>query len=406
MARGTAVAGLLLVAACSVAPGGSTPSARRDGSGREGSGRGSGSLPPASTGAPAGTYTVPEAARECARTTLARMTPTDRAGQVLMVATPVHSPATALGVVRAYRLGGVFLHGRSAVPISGLAPEVKDLRDRSRSGGVPLHVAVDQEGGKVQTLRGTGIGALASALEQGTWDTALLERRTKDWTKSLRTVGVTMNFAPVTDTVPANRKTQNPPIGALGRQYGSDPATVATKVTAVVRGSQAAGVQATLKHFPGLGRVTVNTDFSDGAVDATATEDDAYLRPFVAGVAAGAGAVMMSSARYPKLDAGQPAVFSEPIISMLRTNLGFTGLVVSDDLGVAKAVQDRSAGQRAVDFIAAGGDMVLTVRRQDAGVLGQALVTRARGSAAFRARLDEAVVHVLLSKHRAGILPC
>jgi beta-N-acetylhexosaminidase len=165
-------------------------------------------------------------------------------------------------------------------------------------------------------------------------------------------------------------------------------------------------VQATLKHFPGLGRVHANTDFSDAAVDRVTDGDDPFLEPFAAGIDAGAGAVMMSSARYPRLDGAKPAVFSARIISLLRDRLGFQGLVISDDLGQAKAVRNTPVGQRAVSFIAAGGDLVLTVRPADLLPMRDALMAAARKSPAFRARLDEAALHVVLSKVRAGLLRC
>jgi beta-N-acetylhexosaminidase len=337
---------------------------------------------------------------------LARLTPSDRAGQVLMIGVPVGRAGTAWSSVRTYRPGGVFLQGRSAGNPAEIGRQIRRLQQVAGSGKhVPLHVAVDQEGGRVQTLSGPGIGRLPSAVDQGRWDDATLVTRTARWAAELHTIGVTMNFAPVADTVPADGR-RNPPIGAIGRQYGSRPDDVAADVATVTRALQDAGVVATLKHFPGLGRVRVNTDFSAAATDPATTPGDSHLRPFAAGVDAGAGAVMMSSAHYPKLDARRPAMFSPRVVTLLRTQLGFTGLVVSDDLGAARSVAGVPVGRRAVAFVAAGGDMVLTVRASDAGPMGAALVEAAKKSPVFRRRLDEAALHVLLSKQRAGLLHC
>ncbi len=170
-----------------------------------------------------------------------------------------------------------------------------------------------------------------------------------------------VNLAPVLDTVPAGFGS-NPPIGDLDREFGHTPAAVTAHGLAVVRGMAAAGIDVTVKHFPGLGRVTGNTDTTSGVSDTVTTRADPYLAPFRAAVEAGVPFVMMSTANYERIDEGTPAAFSPKIIGgMLRGDLGFRGLVISDDLGAAAQVADLSPGGRAVQFVAAGGDIVLTV---------------------------------------------
>jgi beta-N-acetylhexosaminidase len=359
------------------------------------------SSPPSASAA----SSVPEAVA-CVEQVLAGLTPAQRAGQVLMVGVPVEGSASAATAVRVYGPGGVFLRGRSADAATEVRQRIA-LLQRAASGGtpVPLHVAVDQEGGQVQTLSGRGIGALPSALTQGRWPTAVLQARVEDRAAALRGIGVTMNLAPVADTVPGDPE-RNPPVGAADRHFGSLPEAVAEDVVTVTRATQRSGVVATLKHFPGLGRVRVNTDFSTGATDALLDRGDPLLRPFAAGIEAGAGAVMLSSARYPRLDPRRLAVFSPDVVTLLRSDLRFEGLVVSDDLGAAKAVQSVPVGRRAVAFVAAGGDLVLTVRVHDARPMGTALAAAARSSPQFRRRLDDAVRHVLVSKYRVGLLRC
>ncbi|MFN8077910.1 MAG: glycoside hydrolase family 3 N-terminal domain-containing protein [Kineosporiaceae bacterium] len=345
--------------------------------------------------------------RTCARAVTARMSPQDKAGQVLVVGVPVADPRKGADAVRRYRLGGVFLHGRTTLTPAQLRARVDALRASTRSSRPPLHVAVDQEGGKVRSLQGRGFEQQPPAVEQGRQDPAVLGRAARRSAKGLHAAGVTVNFAPVADVVPAGTERANPPIGAFGRQYGSTPAGAGRAVPVVVRSSQAESVQATLKHFPGLGRVRANTDVSTRAVDARTTASDPALQPFRAGIDAGAGFVMMSSARYPALDPHQPAVFSHRIVTdLLRRSLHFDGVIVSDDLGAAKAVAAVKPGDRAVRFVAAGGDLVLTVQPADAGPMTAALTARARTDAAFRARLDDAVTHVVMSKVRAGLVPC
>jgi beta-N-acetylhexosaminidase len=277
----------------------------------------------------------------------------------------------------------------------------------TRSSGVGLSVAVDQEGGRVQTLTGAGFSTLPPASVQQGWTTARLGATWGRTARQLRAAGVTMNLAPVADTVPAGTERFNPPIGAVGRHYGRSPGPVGTRVGVVAAGLEANGVAATLKHFPGLGRVRRNTDTSTGAVDSRYSTRDPHLEPFVDGIRAGADVIMISSASYPRLDPDRPAVFSPRVIDgLLRTRLGYRGVVLSDDLGAAAAVRRVPLGQRAVRFVAAGGDQTLSVRTSDAGPLVDALASRARRSPGFRSRVDAAALRVLTLKADTGVLEC
>lgn len=344
----------------------------------------------------------------CVVSTMSRLTLEDKVGQLLMIGAPIGNPTSIVATVRRYRLGGVFLAGRSSQPAATLRQSIAAIQQASTAAtGMPVLVALDQEGGLVQTLSGNDFPTIPSAVQQGGWDPARLHSRTADWAHRLAAAGVTMDLAPVADTVPAGTAASNPPIGALNRQYGSTPDAVARDIVTVVEAAQSTGIMTTLKHFPGLGRVRANTDTSTGAVDNTTTADDPFLRPFAQGIRAGTGAVMVSSALYPHLDSQSIAVFSAPIITgLLRQRLGFTGVVVSDDLGSATAVSTVSVGERAVRFVRAGGDLVLTVRAADAGSMAGALLAAAQQSQAFAARVADAAEHVVRAKARAGLLTC
>jgi beta-N-acetylhexosaminidase len=335
---------------------------------------------------------------------LGRLSPAELAGQVLMIGTEVDEPGKLGDTVKHYHLGGVFLHGRSKRTAGQLRAGIAGLQAES---ALPLLISLDQEGGNVQTLKGPDFPVLPSAQKLGAAPPATLHDTTVDSARRLAAIGVTMNLAPVADTVPAAMGARNPPIGYWRRQYGSDPARVATAIGTIVPASQDTGVLTVLKHFPGLGRVTANTDTSPDAVDSTTTENDPYLQPFTTGIRAGAAAVMISSARYPRLDPKTIAPFSDPIITgLLRQRLGFTGLIMTDDVGAAAALESVPVGRRAVRFVAAGGDMVLTIRPGDAPPMASALTERATTDPAFRSRLTDAARHVLAAKARAGLLHC
>ena len=352
---------------------------------------------------PAGPSSAAPAA-DCVTRTLAGLSIEERVGQVLMVGIPVASPRSLAGVVTRYHLGGVFLAGRSTRPAATLRADISALQS---SAAEPLLVALDQEGGAVQTLKGPEFSLIPSALRLGAGPPATLRAEVHDAARRLAGIGVNVNLAPVADTVPASLGESNPPIGAFHRQYGSDPVRVAAAIRTVVPTSQDAGVLTTLKHFPGLGRTRFNTDTSTQAVDATTTTQDPYLVPFAAGIEEGSAAVMVSSASYPRLDSTALAAFSEPIITgLLRKGMGFTGLIMSDDIGAAKAVRAVPVGDRAVRFVRAGGDMVLTIRQQDAAPMSAALLAAARSSPAMADRVTDAATHVLRTKARAGLLKC
>ena len=360
--------------------------------------------------APVSSAPVPSASssggslQDCVAATVAGLSAEERAGQLVMVGTSVNQPRGLGPAVARYHLGGVFLAGRSKRSAGALRADVDALQ---RHAGLPLLVALDQEGGSVQTLKGPDFPLIPSAERLGRSSAAELRQTVRDNARRLAAAGITVNLAPVADTVPAGLGMRNPPIGAFHRQYGSDPNRVAEDVRTVVAASQDAGVLTIVKHFPGLGRVRANTDTSTRAVDGTATATDPYLEPFVAGMQAGTAGVMMSSASYPRLDRQNIAAFSRPIVTgLLRDRLGYPGLVMSDDLGAAQAAGSVPTGDRAVRFVAAGGDLVLTIRPQDAGPMTGALIAAAGKSPAFAARVTDAARHVVQSKYRAGLLRC
>nr|WP_255645523.1 glycoside hydrolase family 3 N-terminal domain-containing protein [Actinoplanes polyasparticus] len=357
-----------------------------------------------SSAAPSSTAPSSSPPPDCVTATLDGLDLPERVGQLLMIGAAVNAPSGLGDTVRRYHLGGVFLRGRSTHSAAELKSDIAALQKQAP---MPMLLAVDQEGGSVQTLKGSDFPRLPSAQRLGAGPAANLRDTTRTSARRLKAIGVNLNLAPVADTVPTSIGTGNPPIGAFRREFGSDPAKVAAAIRTVVPASQDAGVLTTLKHFPGLGRVRVNTDVSRGATDTVATVNDPYLGPFEAGIESGTAAVMISSARYPKIDPDAIAAFSKPIITgLLRDKIGFAGLVISDDLGAARAVTSVSPAQRAVRFVAAGGDMVLTIVAADAAPMAGALINKAESDRSFRARVDEAARHVLEAKKRAGILPC
>jgi len=313
-----------------------------------------------------------------------------------------------LAAVSGRHVGNVMLTGRSAGGVTRTRAAVERVQQQVRpdsTGRVPLFVATDQEGGAVQVLSGPGFTELPSALEQGAWPSGTLQDRAAGWGQELCRAGVTLDLAPVADTVPSAAAARtNPPIGRFQREFGYTPGQVGDHAAAFAAGMASAGVDTAVKHFPGLGRVTGNTDTTSGVTDRTTTTHDAYLAPFRQTVRAGSGFVMMSTAIYARIDPSAPAAFSAKAVNVLRQDVGFTGVVISDDLGSARQVAAWSPGERAVLFLRAGGDMVLTVDPTVLPAMYDATLALAQRDPSFRRQVDASALRVLRAKAALGLL--
>ena len=243
--------------------------------------------------------------------------------------------------IRAGELGGVILVGRWTPRT--MRATTAQLHAAGCTIGRPLLVLVDQEGGYARRL--TWAAPEGTARELGELGVARTRQEGRAAAAALRRAGVDVDLAPVADTLA--------PGGFLGsRSFGSDASAVGRLAAAFVHGLQAGGVAATAKHFPGLGASHRNTDRY--AVKLRRSK----LAPFESAIAAGVKLVMVASAAYPNLDpTGTPAVFSRPIVTgLLREQLGFEGVVVTDALDAPAPARTPHAPARA---LRAGVDLLL-----------------------------------------------
>jgi beta-N-acetylhexosaminidase len=345
-----------------------------------------------------------------AQTVLAGMTLPQKVGQLFMVGTPATSADSAtLSAITARHVGSVMLTGRSYGGTLVPARVTSAMQARATAAAtdrVRLLVATDQEGGQVQVLHGRGLSEMPSALSQGRWGLRHLRDEAGVWARQLRHAGVNMDLGPVEDTVAGPLAARsNPPIGVYDREFGYTVKVVANHGRAFALGMSAHGVAPAIKHFPGLGRVHANTDTSSGVTDYVTTRHDAYLVPFATSVKAGVPVVMMSTAYYHRIDPRNPAAFSPVVIGqVLRGDLGFHGVVMSDDLANTRQVSRWSYGARAVRFIDAGGDLVLTVNPSALPAMYGSVLERARHDAPFRAKVNASALRVLEFKQQRGLL--
>ncbi|MGW1160278.1 glycoside hydrolase family 3 N-terminal domain-containing protein [Streptomyces sp. NPDC002513] len=363
------------------------------------------------SGPDAATVAPPLTPTACVDKYFSAMTSAQRVGQLFMGGVPAaRADQAQLRTLRSNHVGSIMLTGRSTAGTQATRTLVDSVRGQADQVGgqrVGMFVATDQEGGQVQVLGGPGFSTIPSGLTQGSWSTTTLRSRAAEWAKQLKSAGVNLNLAPVADVVPASLGTRNGPIGRYSREYGHTPDVVSSHSIAFASGFAQSGVMTTFKHFPGLGQVIGNTDTTANVTDSVTTASSSSLTPFRNGIRAGAPFVMVSLATYTKIDSRHIAAFSPTVIGqLLRIKLGFNGVVISDDLGNAVAVRSFTPAQRAVNFIAAGGNMILTVRPDVVPAMAQAIQTRMQQDASFRAKVDDSVHRILTAKRNAGQLVC
>ncbi|MEX1128515.1 MAG: glycoside hydrolase family 3 protein [Vicinamibacterales bacterium] len=231
-------------------------------------------------------------------------------------------------------------------------------------------------------------------------DERLAEEAGRVTGEEARALGVHVNFAPVVDV---NNNPRNPVINT--RSYGEDPQMVGRLASAYIRGMQAAGVAATLKHFPGHGDTDVDSHLGLPIIKhPRARLDQIELVPFRAGVAAGAEAVMTAHIELPELDPTPktPTTLSGPIVQgLLRKDLGFDGLIYTDSMGMAGVAAMHTPGEAAVLAVKAGNDVILHSPDDDAAF--NAVVAAVKSGRIPEPQINASVQRILRAKARAGL---
>lgn len=317
--------------------------------------------------------------------------------------------AHAREIVQDMGAGAVILMGRN---VTNTPEATRDmLAELQALAAVPLFVSVDQEGGVVNRFSpplhqfpgNMALGAIADVESEGVLSTSAwhAERQAQAQARELRALGVNWNFAPVVDV---NNNPDNPIIGV--RSYGEDPWRVMELGVAAARGYQNAGILACAKHFPGHGDTGVDSHLALPVVPgARARLDSVELLPFRGLIAAGVGAIMTTHIVFPALDSANPATLSSPVLTgLLRGELGFDGLVITDCLEMNAIANTVGTAQGALQTLQAGADMVLichtlTTQRQTRQVLLDAV----RSGELPLSRLEQAVGRVLAAKRYTGL---
>jgi beta-N-acetylhexosaminidase len=314
-------------------------------------------------------------------------------------------PADFERALRDGRRGGAILFKQNVEggvrQVAALTRAIRATALPSASAYPPL-IGVDQEGGRVARLRAPLL-ELPPMRTVASWgDLAFAERAARAVGAELAALGFTIDFAPVLDT---NTCTENPVIG--DRAFGSDPGSCARFGVAWIRGLQASGLLACGKHFPGHGDTSKDSHVDLPVVSQPRERlESVELEPFRAAANADVAAMMTAHVVYPALDPDRPATLSHAVCTVLREQIGFRGVLVSDDLEMAAIAARWAIEDAAVQAVAAGCDALLVCwsDEKQARVV-EALAREAERSAAFRSRCDEALTRVRQARARSIVSP-
>ena len=282
-------------------------------------------------------------------------------------------PGYVLRALRERRAAGVILFADNVSTPARLRAMTRAIR--RASGGRAL-IMVDQEGGTVRRIPWASPRGPASEVRTTAAATAVAQAAARD----LRAAGVNVNLAPVADVATWPRSVMR------GRAFPGDGAQVGRLVAATVRGYEAGGIHATVKHFPGFGRSTKNTDFEPATVPGRGD-----LEPYRAAIRAGVPLVMASHALHPELDPDRIVSQSRRTLTgLLRDELGFEGACVTDALEARAVLARSSVPSAALRSMRAGCDLLLTTKPGSYLPVLRALVASARRDPGLRGRLRQA----------------
>ena len=333
---------------------------------------------------------------------IAEMTIEEKVGQLIMVGFDGTQANEAIEAhIRQRFVGGVVLFSRNIETPQQTAELTNQLQrlTEATTRQIPLFIGIDQEGGWVIRLR-EGATVLPGNMALGATDsTELAERAGEITAVELAAVGVNLNFAPVVDV---NNNPQNPVIDR--RSFGESPELVSRLGVAYIHGLQRNGVLATAKHFPGHGDTTVDSHFDLPTVNHDRERIHALeLYPFRAAIDADVAAIMTAHIIYPAFDPDRPATLSPAILTdLLREELGFDGLLITDDMEMKAIDEHYRSGEAAVMAVEAGADIVMVLWSPTKQLeVFDALLSAVKSGRISQARLDQSVERILKSKEAA-----
>jgi beta-N-acetylhexosaminidase len=316
----------------------------------------------------------------------------EKIGQLMMVSIPgVSLSTTTAQWLRSHHIGGVLLLGKNVKSAEQTRKLIAELQENAAAAhDPPLLVAVDQEGGIVSRFR--FLNELTAQKDVNDAKTAFrvgLERG-----KELRELGVNVNFSPVLDRASSSRDF------IFSRTFRGDSKNVAQLGEAMIRGYEQTGMISVGKHFPGHGGTTIDSHKELPIKYTTYANLADSLQPFKRTILAGVPMVMVGHIKFPFIDNGYPASLSSVLIGkILRTDLGYRGVVITDDLGMGAITRTFNLADAGMQAIKAGEDILLVVRSlPEYDILYARLKHAVERGEITEQRIDESIRRILLLK--------
>ncbi|AIQ35662.1 glycoside hydrolase family 3 [Paenibacillus sp. FSL R5-0345] len=299
------------------------------------------------------------------------------------------------------KVGGIILYKNNIQDLKSMVSLVNSMKESNSGNPTPLFMSVDQEGGKVNRMPKEYASIPSNAKVGSSNDANAAEMMGKLLAREVNSAGFNMNFAPVLDI---NSNPDNPVIG--DRSFGNSAELVSTLGIAEMKGIASEGVVPVVKHFPGHGDTSVDSHLDLPIVNKTA-EELAKLEwlPFQAAIKEGTDAVMVAHILFPNLDPDKPASLSSKIIGeLLRGEMNYQGLVITDDLTMGAIMKNYDLAAAAVDTINAGSDILLIAHGYDneKRVL-ETLLDNVKKGKIQETRIDESVYRILALKAKYNL---
>ncbi|MBW4839481.1 MAG: beta-N-acetylhexosaminidase [Paenibacillaceae bacterium] len=391
---------VLLIGGCSPRQGAAnppTPSAD-EGNGTGETGANQGEASPSSSEAP----DTPETPTDPTAELLAQLSTEEKIGQLVLVGMEGTKPDDVTrSLIEEYRVGGFIFYKDNIQDTQQALELFNGLKAANAKQPVPLFLSVDEEGGRVSRMPGE-LTKLPTARKIGnTGSEELAGQMGGILGRELAGFGLNLDFAPVLDV---NSNPDNPVIG--DRAFGTKPEIVSRMGIAVMKGIREQGVIPVVKHFPGHGDTSVDSHLGLPVVEHDLTRlRKLELVPFKQAIQEGTDVVMIAHLLMPKLDPEHPASFSKAVIdNLLRQELGYEGTIISDDMTMGAIVEHYDIADAAVQFIQAGGNIVLVGHdyEKEKQVI-QALRDAVNSGKISVETLDERVYNVLKLKEKYAL---
>ena len=330
---------------------------------------------------------------------VANMSDADKVGQLLMIG--IHGKTLnddAKFMLNEYRVGGIILFDRNMESKDQVKSLITDINKTGKSASLtPLFIGIDQEGGAVARMEDQLI-KVPPAEELGKEPIEQAVSLAKQSGTELKDLGFNINFAPVAD------------LGlTYGRSFSTNPDEVVRYASAVGKAYDEAGLWYSYKHFPGIGKTDVDLHADTSVVpvskETLLNEDTKVFVDLIKQSKPNTYAIMVSHAMYPQIDADHPSSLSKAIITdWLRKDMGYNGVVVTDDMDMGALAKHYTFGDMAVQSILAGSDILLVCHEYEhMQEAYNGLMKAVKDGRISKERLDESVKRILLMKMSRGM---